>query len=90
LTTACRIFDADVILRLVLKKRPILEALLDKINGFLLGFGKALVEKGANVLFIPDPTASASMISPRVFRDWPHSVRAFLGGLWFHAFAYQW
>jgi MtaA/CmuA family methyltransferase len=69
LTTACRIFDADVILRLVLKKRPILEALLDKINGFLLGFGKALIEKGANVLFIPDPTASASMISPRVFRD---------------------
>ena len=68
-TTACRIFDADVILRLVLKRRPILEALLDKINGFLLEFGKALIQKGANVLFIPDPTASASMISPRVFRE---------------------
>jgi MtaA/CmuA family methyltransferase len=68
-TTACRLFDADVVLRLVLKKRPILEALLDKINGFLLGFGKALVEKGANALFIPEPTASASMISPRVFRE---------------------
>jgi len=82
LTTACRIFDADVILRLVLKRRPILEALLDKINGFLLGFGKALVEKGANVLFIPDPTASASMISPRVFRDLVlPRLRALLGGL---------
>ena len=81
-TTACRIFDADVILRLVLKKRPILEALLDKINGFLLGFGKALVEKGANVLFIPDPTASASMISPRVFRDLVlPRLRALLDGL---------
>ena len=68
-TTACRIFDSDVILRMVIKKRPVLEALLDKINGFLLRFGKALMEKGANVLFIPDPTASASMISPRVFRE---------------------
>jgi len=81
-TTACRIFDADVILRLVLKKRPVLEALLDKINGFLMVFGQALVEKGANVLFIPDPTASASMISPRVFRElvMPR-LRSLLGAL---------
>jgi uroporphyrinogen decarboxylase len=42
LTTACRIFDADVVMRLVLKRRTILEALLDKFNGFLLAFGKAL------------------------------------------------
>jgi uroporphyrinogen decarboxylase len=68
-TTACRIFDADVVLRLIYKNRPILEALLDKINCFLLEFGRALIEKGANVLFIPDPTASASMISPGIFRD---------------------
>ncbi len=68
-TTACRIFDADVVLRSIFKRRPLLEALLDRINHFLLGFGKALVERGANVLFIPDPTASASMISPRMFRE---------------------
>jgi uroporphyrinogen decarboxylase len=67
-TTACRIFDADVVLRLIYRKRPILEALLDKINDFLLEFGRALIEKGANVLFVPDPTASASMISPGMFR----------------------
>jgi uroporphyrinogen decarboxylase len=68
-TTACRIFDADVVLRLIFKRRPLLEALLDRINQFLLAFGKALVEQGANVLFIPEPTSSASMISPRMFRQ---------------------
>ncbi len=81
-TTACRIFDADVVLRLVLKKRLILEALLDKVNNFLLEFGRALVEKGANVLFIPEPTASASMISPGVFRELVlPRLRALLSGL---------
>jgi MtaA/CmuA family methyltransferase len=68
-TTACRIFDADVVLRLIFKRRPLLEALLDRINQFLQAFGKALVEQGANVLFIPEPTSSASMISPRMFRQ---------------------
>jgi uroporphyrinogen decarboxylase len=68
-TTACRIFNADVILRLVLKRRPILELLLDRINGFLVALGKALIANGANVLFVPDPTASTDLISPRMFRD---------------------
>jgi uroporphyrinogen decarboxylase len=68
-TTACRIFDADVILRSIFKRRPVLEALLDRINQFLMAFGKALVQQGANVLFIPEPTASASMISPQMFRE---------------------
>jgi len=31
-------------------------------------FGLALIESGANVLLIPEPTASASMISPPMFR----------------------
>jgi uroporphyrinogen-III decarboxylase len=42
--------------------------LLDRINAFLLEFGHALIENGANVLFIPEPSASASMISPAMFR----------------------
>ena len=60
LTTACRIFDADVILRLVLKKRPVLEALLDKINGFLLGFGKALGRDSEHAASKTEPIRKAS------------------------------
>jgi MtaA/CmuA family methyltransferase len=43
--------------------------LLSKVNRFLLNFGRALIERGANVIIVPEPTASSSMISPRTFRD---------------------
>jgi MtaA/CmuA family methyltransferase len=68
-TTTCRLIEPDLILRMVYKNRPVLETLLDKINDFLVDFGQALIESGANGLFIPDPTASATMISPRMFED---------------------
>lgn len=67
-TTTCRIIEAEVIMRMVYRNQPALERLLDKITDFLLEFGQALIESGANVLLIPEPTASASMISPPVFR----------------------
>jgi MtaA/CmuA family methyltransferase len=68
-TTTCRIIETEFILRMIYKNRQILEFLLDKVNGFLLGFGHALVENGANIIFIPEPSASASMISPSMFRQ---------------------
>jgi [methyl-Co(III) methanol-specific corrinoid protein]:coenzyme M methyltransferase len=40
------------------------------VSDFLLQFGQALVENGAQALLIPEPTASSSMISPRVFAEW--------------------
>lgn len=66
-TTTCRIIEADWIMRMFFKNPKVLEALLDKVNGFLLEFGHALIENGANILFIPEPTSSASMISPTLF-----------------------
>ena len=68
-TTTCRLIEPDLILRMVYKNRPVLETLLDKINEFLIDFGRALIESGANALFIPDPTASSTMISPHMFRE---------------------
>lgn len=68
-TTTCRIIEADLIMRMIYKKRDILEALLSKVSRFLLEFGRALIESGANVIFLPEPTASSSMISPRLFRE---------------------
>lgn len=67
-TTACRIIEAEFIMRLVYKGRSILEKLLDRITDFLISFGQALIDHGANVLLIPEPTASASMVSPRMFQ----------------------
>jgi len=68
-TSTCRIIEVEHIMRMIYKNRSVLEVLLDKVNGFLLEFGKALIENGANILLIPEPTASASMISPAMFRQ---------------------
>ncbi len=67
-TTTCRVIEAEFIMRMIYKNQPVLERLLDKITDFLLEFGQALIENGANLLLIPEPTASASMISPPIFR----------------------
>lgn len=67
-TSATRILEADRVMRMVIKRPHLLEALLDRINGFLIAFGHALTENGANALFVPEPSASASMISPTMFR----------------------
>ncbi len=67
-TTTCRILEPELIMRMVYKNPAVLEALLDKVTVFLLAFGQALIENGANAIFLPEPTASASMISPAMFR----------------------
>ena len=67
-TSTTRILEADQVMRMIYKNPLLLESLLDMVNGFLLEFGRALIESGANVLFIPEPSASASMISPAMFR----------------------
>lgn len=68
-TNTCRIFEAGRILRMTHKNPQVLAALLEKVNEFLIGFGKAMIEEGVNGFFIPEPTASSSMISPRMFRQ---------------------
>ena len=68
ITTASRIFEAEHIMRMIYKNPQVLEALLDRVTAFLIEFSQALVENGANVIFIPEPTASATMISPPMFR----------------------
>ena len=68
LTTACRIFEAEQIMRMIYKNPRVIEALLDRVTAFLIDFSQALIENGANVIFLPEPTASAAMISPAAFR----------------------
>ncbi|MFH1489086.1 MAG: uroporphyrinogen decarboxylase family protein [Pseudomonadota bacterium] len=67
-TNTCRIIEVEQILRMIYKNPQALELLLDRMNTFLMEFGKAFIEKGVNVLFLPEPTASSTMISPSMFR----------------------
>jgi MtaA/CmuA family methyltransferase len=69
ITTTCRIFEAELIMRMIYKNPTVLEALLDRVTAFLIEFSRALIENGANVIFLPEPTASAAMISPAAFRQ---------------------
>lgn len=68
-TNTSRIIDAEHLLRMTFKNPQILEILLDRVNGFLIEFGRALIENGVNILFIPEPTASSTMISTQMFRQ---------------------
>ncbi|MGD9042965.1 MAG: uroporphyrinogen decarboxylase family protein [Desulfobacterales bacterium] len=68
ITTTCRIFEAELIMRMIYKNPQVLEAILDRVTAFLIEFSQALIENGANVIFLPEPTASAAMISPAAFR----------------------
>jgi MtaA/CmuA family methyltransferase len=68
ITTTCRIFEAELIMRMIYKNPRALEAILDRLTNFLIEFSRALIENGANVIFLPEPTASAAMISPAAFR----------------------
>ena len=68
-TSTCRIFETERVLRMTYKKPAVLNALLDRVNEFLISFGKALIESGVNAFYVPEPTASSTMISPRMFSE---------------------
>ena len=67
-TTLARIVDAEVLLRLTLRDPGALDDVLLRMSDFLLRFGRAAAEAGAQFLFVPDPVASSTMISPRMYR----------------------
>jgi MtaA/CmuA family methyltransferase len=68
ITTTCRIFETERIMRMIYKNPQLLEALLDRVTAFLIDFSRALVDNGANVIFLPEPNASTALISPVTFR----------------------
>ena len=69
LTAAVRTLDADYLMRKVLKDRPFVLKLLDKITDILIQVGIAMREEGADLLFLPDPVTSSDMISPRLAKE---------------------
>lgn len=81
-TNCARIMGTERMMRALMKKKSMVESLLEKI-GILLGlFGRALEETGIDGLVIADPVGSATMISPRLYRELvlPH-LRRFIKSL---------
>lgn len=68
-TTISRIFEAELIMRMIYKNASLLQSLIKKINNFLIDFAHAVEEKGGDIIIIPEPMASSSMISPKVFQN---------------------
>jgi len=68
-TSLCRVIETEQIMRMTRRNGPLLTSLLERMTDFLVAFGRALVDSGANVLFVPEPTASSTMISPAMFRE---------------------
>jgi MtaA/CmuA family methyltransferase len=69
-TNLCRVIEVEHILRMAFKNKSVLEALLDRMTEFLIEFAQAYIEQGVNALFIAEPTASSTMISPKMFRKY--------------------
>jgi MtaA/CmuA family methyltransferase len=81
-TNCARIMGTEKMMRALLKKRGLVERLLEKVSELLGRFGPALEETGIDGLIIADPVGSATMVSPKLYRELvlPHLQR-FIKGL---------
>jgi MtaA/CmuA family methyltransferase len=68
-TNCARILGTEKMMRAVMKKRPMVERLLEKVGQLLAQFGRALEERGIDGLIIADPVGSATMVSPVLYRQ---------------------
>lgn len=81
-TNCARIMGTEKMMRAVMKKKPLIERLLEKVGLLLAQFGHALEERGVDGLIIADPVGSSTMVSPRLYQELvlPHLQR-FIKGL---------
>lgn len=67
-TTLSRIVDAEIMLRLAIKDPGGLVDALACVNDVLVDFVRAASQAGADFVVVADPVASATMISPAMYR----------------------
>jgi uroporphyrinogen decarboxylase len=81
-TNCARIMGTERMIRALMKKRSLVERLLEKVGVLFARFGQALEECGIDGLIIADPISSATMVSPRIYRELvlPH-LQHFIKGL---------
>ncbi len=68
-TNCARIMGTESLIRALMKKKSLVEKLLEKMGVFLARFGQALEECGIDGLIVADPVGSATMVSPKFYRE---------------------
>lgn len=68
LTSAAKIMGMENLLKKMVREPRLITKLLDKVTEFIISFTDALLEAGADIIFVADPIASADVISPQMFK----------------------
>jgi MtaA/CmuA family methyltransferase len=68
-TTCARILGVERMMRAVMKNKPMVEKMLQKVGRFLAQYGEALAQHGVDGLIIADPVGSSTMVSPPLYRS---------------------
>jgi MtaA/CmuA family methyltransferase len=68
-TNCARIMGTETMMRALMKKRPVVEHLLEKVTELLCRYAQALEQAGLDGLMIADPVGSATMVSPKIYRE---------------------
>ncbi len=81
-TNCARMMGTETMMRTVMKNKPLIERLLDKVVRLLTTFGEALQGAGVDGLIIADPVGSSTMVSRTIYEQLvlPH-LRRFITSL---------
>jgi len=69
LSSAGRIMGIDNLMLNMALNPALVKGLLEKVPRFIVAYTEALIEWGADIIFLPDPMASSDLISPAMFNE---------------------
>ncbi|MDF2875143.1 MAG: hemE 3 [Sporomusa sp.] len=69
-STAASIIDPIPFLKDLRKNAPAAHRVFDYVTGLLIGFAHKLIDHGATVIAIGDPTATGEILGPRLFDEY--------------------
>jgi MtaA/CmuA family methyltransferase len=80
-TTSSRILGAEKMMRGLIKNRPMIEGMIEKVGQLISDFSHALAEIGMDGLIVADPVSSSTMISSKYYQEFvlPHLQRLIKG-----------
>lgn len=70
LTAASNIVGVENLMRGMIKSPKLVNDLLNKVSDALIEFGNAQLEHGIDIIGIAEPTASSTVISPELFKEY--------------------
>jgi [methyl-Co(III) methanol-specific corrinoid protein]:coenzyme M methyltransferase len=70
ISTAASLVDPMQFLKELRKEKESAHRVLEYVSNFLIGFAHTLVDSGATVICIGDPTATGEILGPRMFEEY--------------------